>query len=160
VLPLARRFKGSGHVLRFIEYMDVGNTNAWSGSDVMSAREIIQHIGQEMPLEPLSPSTTGEVARRYRYADGGGEIGVIASITEPFCGSCTRLRLSSEGRLYTCLFATVGTDVRGPIRSGATDSELSALLRGLWARRDDRYSELRARGPRRLPRIEMSYIGG
>jgi cyclic pyranopterin phosphate synthase len=140
--------------------MDVGTTNAWSTTDVMSAREIVERIGHEMPLEPIPASSPGEVARRYRYADGSGEVGVIASITEPFCGTCTRLRLSSDGRLYTCLFATLGTDVRAPLRAGASDDELSALVRELWARREDRYSELRAAGPRRLPRIEMSYIGG
>jgi cyclic pyranopterin phosphate synthase len=160
VLPLARHFKGSGHVLRFIEYMDVGTTNAWSNAEVVGAREIVERIGQEMPLEPVPASSPGEVARRYRYVDGSGEVGVIASITEPFCGACTRLRLSSEGQLYTCLFATAGTDVRGPLRTGASDDELSALVRELWTRREDRYSELRVPGPRRLPRIEMSYIGG
>jgi cyclic pyranopterin phosphate synthase len=151
VLPLARHFKGSGHVLRFIEYMDVGTTNAWSNAEVVGAREIVERIGQEMPLEPVPASSPGEVARRYRYVDGSGEVGVIASITEPFCGACTRLRLSSEGQLYTCLFATAGTDVRGPLRTGASDDELSALVRELWTRREDRYSELRVPGPRRLP---------
>jgi cyclic pyranopterin phosphate synthase len=113
-----------------------------------------------MPLEPVPAAGPGGVARRYRYRDGSGEIGVIASITEPFCGTCTRLRLSSEGRLYTCLFAAFGSDVRGPMRAGATDDELLSLVRGIWERREDRYSELRTSGPKRLPRIEMSYIGG
>jgi cyclic pyranopterin phosphate synthase len=160
VVPLARHFKGTGHVLRFIEYMDVGTTNGWEQREVVSAREIVQRIADEMPLEPIPAATPGEVARRYRYRDGSGEIGVIASITEPFCGTCTRLRLSSEGSLYTCLFSAFGSDVRGPMRAGATDEELSRLIRGIWARREDRYSELRALGPKRLPRIEMSYIGG
>jgi cyclic pyranopterin phosphate synthase len=160
ILPLARHFRGSGHVLRFIEYMDVGTTNGWSTGDVMSAREIVERIASEYPLAPLVANASGEVARRYRYLDGGGEIGVISSVTEPFCGDCTRLRLSSEGKLYTCLFASLGTDVKERLRSGASDAELSALLDTLWSRREDRYSELRGDGRRRLPRIEMSYIGG
>jgi cyclic pyranopterin phosphate synthase len=157
---LARRFKGTGHVLRFIEYMDVGSTNGWSAREVMTKREIVEQVNREYPLIPIEPTENGGVARRYRYADGTGEVGVIASITEPFCGGCSRLRLSSDGRLYTCLFAVNGTDVRGPLRAGTSDEQLAMLVSELWARREDRYSELRANGPRRLPRIEMSYIGG
>jgi cyclic pyranopterin phosphate synthase len=160
LLPLARHFQGSGHALRFIEYMDVGGTNDWSRRDVLTADEIVARIGSELPLERLEPSAFGEVAERYGYRDGGGEIGVIASITKPFCGSCTRLRLSSEGRLYTCLFATQGEDVRERLRAGATDAELTEFVAGLWQRREDRYSELRVPERRHLPRIEMSYIGG
>lgn len=162
ILPLARHFEGSGHALRFIEYMDVGGTNDWSRRDVVTADEIVARIGAELPLEPvaLEPSAPGEVAQRYRYKNGRGEIGVIASITKPFCGTCTRLRLSSEGRLYTCLFATQGEDVRERLRAGATDAELAEFVTRLWQRREDRYSELRVPERRRLPRIEMSYIGG
>ncbi len=160
VLPLARHFHGSGHVLRFIEYMDVGGTNDWSRRDVVTADEIVARIDSELPLERLEPSAFGEVAERHRYRSGGGEIGVIASITKPFCGNCTRLRLSSEGRLYTCLFATRGEDLRERLRSGATDAELAEFVANLWRQREDRYSELRVPERRRLPRIEMSYIGG
>jgi len=160
ILPLARHFEGSGHVLRFIEYMDVGVTNDWSRGDVVTADEIVARIGSELPLEPVEPNAFGEVAARYRYQNGTGEIGVIASITKPFCGSCTRLRLSSDGRLYTCLFATRGEDVREHLRGSATDAELAELVADLWRRREDRYSEQRLPERRRLPRIEMSYIGG
>jgi cyclic pyranopterin phosphate synthase len=160
ILPLARHFHGSGHVLRFIEYMDVGGTNDWSRRDVVTADEIVARIDSELPLERLEPSAFGEVAERHRYRSGGGEIGVIASITKPFCGNCTRLRLSSEGQLYTCLFAVQGQDLRERLRSGATDAELAQFVTSLWQQREDRYSELRVPERRRLPRIEMSYIGG
>ncbi len=160
VVALARRFRGSGHVLRFIEYMDVGHTNGWRLDDVVPAAEIVGHIDAEFPLEPIAPAYRGEVARRYRYRDGAGEIGLIASVSQPFCGDCTRARLSADGMLYTCLFATAGHDLRGPMRAGATDRELDASITSVWRRREDRYSELRSAATADLPKIEMSYIGG
>ena len=160
IVDLARHFKGSGHVLRFIELMDVGATNGWRMDHVVSGAEIVEKISRELPLEPDAPSYRGEVAKRWRYTDGSGEIGVITSVTSPFCGDCSRARLSAEGSVYTCLFATAGTDLRGPIRAGATDAELSELIRTVWSRRDDRYSELRSENTQSLRRIEMSYIGG
>jgi GTP 3',8-cyclase len=160
VLPMARYFRGSGHILRFIEYMDVGHTNGWCLDDVVSAAEIVATISAELPLEPIEPNYAGEVARRYRYRDGGGEIGVIASVTEPFCGACTRARLSAEGRLYTCLFATEGHDLRALVRGGASESELAEGIGRIWRARGDRYSELRSAETADLPKIEMSYIGG
>jgi GTP 3',8-cyclase len=160
VLPMARFFHGSGHTLRFIEYMDVGHTNGWRLDDVVPAAEILAAVQAELPLEPLEPSYRGEVARRWRYADGGGEIGVIASVTQPFCGDCTRARLSADGSLYTCLFATKGHDVRALLRQGAGDEEISAAIGALWGRRTDRYSELRTAATARLDKVEMSYIGG
>jgi len=160
IVALAERFRGTGHVLRFIEYMDVGATNGWRLDDVVPAREIVETISARWPLEAVEAARPDETARRWRYADGGGEVGVIASVTEPFCGGCSRARLSAEGRLYTCLFAAKGTDLRGPIRLGASDEELSELLRGVWGRRVDRYSEVRTADTATLPRVEMSYIGG
>jgi GTP 3',8-cyclase len=160
IVPLARYFRESGHVLRFIEYMDVGHTNGWRLDDVVSAAEIVRLLDAEFGLEPIEPAYRGEVARRWRYRDGGGEIGVIASVTQPFCGDCTRARLSAEGRLYTCLFAIGGHDLRGPLRSGAADAELSAAIAAIWASRTDRYSELRSEETANLPKVEMSYIGG
>ena len=160
VLPMARYFRGSGHILRFIEYMDVGHTNGWRLEDVVSAAEIVATIGAELPLEPIEPNYAGEVARRYRYRDGSGEIGVIASVTEPFCGACTRARLSAEGRLYTCLFATEGHDLRALVRGGASESDLAEEIGRVWRARADRYSELRSAETADLPKIEMSYIGG
>ena len=160
VLPMARYFRGSGHILRFIEYMDVGHTNGWRLDDVVPAEEIVAAIGAELPLEPLEPNYSGEVAQRYRYADGSGEIGVIASVTQPFCGACTRARLSAEGRLYTCLFATTGHDLRALLRGGATDAELGEAISAVWRDRSDRYSELRSAETTELPKVEMSYIGG
>jgi len=160
ILDLARHFRGTGHTLRFIEYMDVGHTNGWRMDDVVPAREVIATIDNEFPLEPLDPAYRGEVARRWRYVDGTGEIGVIASVTEPFCGDCTRTRLSAEGKLYTCLFAVRGHDLRALIRSGAGDDELERAIGEVWSRRTDRYSELRTQETRSLPKIEMSYIGG
>ena len=160
VLPMARYFRGSGHILRFIEYMDVGHTNSWRLDDVVPAREIVETIDAELPLEPVAPNYAGEVARRYRYRDGGGEIGVIASVTKPFCGACTRARLSAEGRLFTCLFATKGFDVRALLRSGASDADLATALAAVWRSRDDRYSEIRSAETLDLPKVEMSYIGG
>jgi GTP 3',8-cyclase len=160
IVDLARHFKGSGHIVRFIEYMDVGLTNGWRLDAVVSGREIVERIARELPLEPVSPAYTGEVARRYRYCDGSGEIGVITSVTQPFCGDCTRLRLAADGQLYTCLFSAVGHDLRPLLRSGATDEELAAHVRALWEARDDRYSELRSERSRGLRRPEMSYVGG
>jgi cyclic pyranopterin phosphate synthase len=160
VLDMARFFRGTGHIVRFIEFMDVGTTNGWKLDAVVPASEIVSCIDAEFPLEPLAPSYPGEVATRHRYRDGSGEIGVIASVTAPFCGDCTRLRVSAEGSLYTCLFATEGTDLRGPLRSGATDEDLAALLTGIWTEREDRYSEIRSDETDGWERIEMSYIGG
>src|SRR6266566_1667756 len=160
VVALAERFRGTGHVLRFIEYMDVGHSNGWRLDDVVPAAEIVERIGAELPLEPVDPAYRGEVARRWRYADGSGEIGVIASVTQPFCGDCTRARVSAEGRLYTCLFATRGHDLRALIRGGADDTALSARIAELWAVRADRYSEIRSERTSHAPKIEMSYIGG
>jgi cyclic pyranopterin phosphate synthase len=160
ILPMARRFRGSGHILRFIEYMDVGHTNGWRMDDVVSAREIVSTISREMPLEPADPNYTGEVAQRWRYRDGGGEIGVIASVTQAFCRDCTRLRLSTEGKLYTCLFATTGHDLRRLLRGGATDEAIRDEVTSIWTKRADRYSEVRASNTSQLEKIEMSYIGG
>ncbi len=160
VVDIARRFRGTGHVVRFIEYMDVGHSNGWRMDDVVPAEEIVRTIGAEFPLEPVEPSYRGEVAQRYRYHDGEGEIGVIASVTQPFCGDCTRARLSADGKLYTCLFAVRGHDLRAVLRSGATDEELDGAIRAIWERRTDRYSELRTEETSRLRKVEMSYIGG
>ena len=157
---MASRFRGTDHVVRFIEFMDVGTSNNWRMGEVVTAAEIRERIHARWPLEPVSPSYRGEVATRWRYRDGAGEIGIIASVTAPFCGDCTRLRLSAEGRLYTCLFATSGTDIRGPMRGGADDAELAGLVAELWSRRDDRYSERRTEVSLGLPKVEMSYIGG
>jgi cyclic pyranopterin phosphate synthase len=160
ILPMAKYFRKAGHILRFIEYMDVGTTNAWRLDDVVLAKQIIAAIHAEFPLEPLEPSYRGEVARRYRYQDGSGEIGVIASITQAFCGDCTRARLSADGSVYTCLFATQGTDLRELLRGGASDSEIAAVVTSIWSHRKDRYSEIRSSETEGLPKIEMSYIGG
>jgi cyclic pyranopterin phosphate synthase len=159
VVDLARRFRGTGHIVRYIEYMDVGTLNGWRMDDVVPAKEIVARIGAEFPLEPVDPNYPGETANRYRYVDGQGEIGVIASVTEPFCGGCTRARLSCDGQIYTCLFAAKGTDLRGPMRAGATDAELSDLLAGIWGARTDRYSEQRT-SDTRAGKVEMYHIGG
>jgi cyclic pyranopterin phosphate synthase len=166
IVDLARSFRGTAHIVRFIEFMDVGTLNGWDLSQVVTAAEIIERIGAEFPLEPIDPSYRGEVANRYRYRDGGGEIGIIASVSEPFCGDCTRARLTIEGKLVTCLFAASGTDLRTPLRSGASDGELRDLIESIWSRRTDRYSEQRAeltenRDPStRKAKIEMYQIGG
>jgi cyclic pyranopterin phosphate synthase len=160
ILPMARRFRGPDHIVRFIEYMDVGSTNGWRLEEVVSAAEIIRTIASEMPLEPAEPNYRGEVAGRYRYLDGGGEIGVIASVTQPFCRDCTRARLASEGMLYTCLFATRGHDFRALLRGGAPDAEIAAFADEVWTARADRYSEERGASTPDLPKIEMSHIGG
>jgi GTP 3',8-cyclase len=160
VLDMADHFRGTGHVLRFIEYMDVGTTNGWRLEDVVPAAEIIRSIDAVWPLEPVEPNYRGEVARRYRYRDGAGEIGVIASVTQPFCRVCTRARLSADGRLYTCLFASRGHDLRSLLRGGASDGEITERLNTIWIGRTDRYSELRTAETRPLARVEMSRIGG
>jgi len=161
IVGLARRFKGTGHIVRFIEYMDVGNLNGWKMDDVVTAEEIIRRIDREMPLEPVPPNYPGEVANRFRYLDGDGEIGLIASVSQPFCGGCTRARLSGAGEYYTCLFAHHGADLRAPMRAGATDEEMLDLIGGVWQRRTDRYSELRTSFTR-LPAkgAEMYRLGG
>lgn len=163
IVPLAQRFRGTGHVLRFIEYMDVGTLNGWSAEEVVPAQEIVKAIDAVAPLEPLEPNYPGEVARRWAYRDGGGEIGVIASVTAPFCGGCTRARLTIEGRLVTCLFASGGVDLRGPLREGASDDALRERVAGTWRARSDRYSEERARARARgtgRDKIEMYQLGG
>ena len=160
ILAMAEHFRGTGHILRFIEYMDVGHTNGWRLDDVVPAGEIVRAIDAIWPLEPVEATYTGEVAARWRYSDGAGEIGVIASVTQPFCGTCTRARLSAEGKLYTCLFALRGQDLRALLRSGASDEELDAEIAGIWRRRADRYSEIRSARTADLPKVEMSYIGG
>ena len=160
IVDMARHFRGSGHTLRFIEFMDVGTTNGWRLDDVVPAAEIVERIDSAFPLEPVDAAYRGEVAQRYRYRDGEGEIGVISSVTQPFCGECTRARISAEGKLYTCLFATRGTDLRALLRAGATDDGLRDAVAGVWAQRADRYSEIRSARTSELPRIEMSYIGG
>lgn len=159
LLAIAERFRGAGHTLRFIEYMDVGGTNGWKLDDVVPADEIVETIGARWPLVPVA-GRPDETALRFRYADGGGEIGVIASVTKPFCGGCSRARVSAEGKLYTCLFAVEGHDLRAPLRLGAGDDELAELLRVVWGRRTDRYSDLRTAETAALPKVEMSYIGG
>jgi GTP 3',8-cyclase len=160
IVPMAAFFRERGHTLRFIEYMDVGHTNGWRLDDVVPASEIVAALDGAFGVEPVEPAYRGEVSRRYRYRDGAGEVGVIASVTQPFCGDCTRARLSAEGRLFTCLFALRGHDLRALIRSGATDEELAERVRGVWSTRKDRYSELRTDATSALPRVEMSYIGG
>jgi len=160
IVPMARRFRDSGHIVRFIEYMDVGATNGWRMDDVVPAAEIVRRIDAETPLESLDPNYEGEVAERWRYRDGRGEIGVIASVTQAFCRGCTRARLSTDGKLYTCLFADAGHDLRSLLRGGATDDELSNAIAAVWRRRGDRYSEIRTANTARLPKVEMSYIGG
>ncbi|HET7596656.1 MAG TPA: GTP 3',8-cyclase MoaA [Burkholderiales bacterium] len=160
IVPMARYFRERGHILRFIEYMDVGYTNGWRMDDVVSARQIVERIDAEMPLEPAEPNYRGEVASRWRYREDGGEIGVIASVTQAFCRDCTRMRLSTEGKLYTCLFATEGHDLRGLLRSGAGDAQIREQVHRVWGNRGDRYSEIRAAQTAPLRKIEMSYIGG
>ena len=160
IVPMARHFKGTGHILRFIEYMDVGHTNGWRLDDVVSAAEIISILDAELPLEPVDPNYRGEVANRWRYRDGSGEIGVIASVTQAFCRDCTRARLSPEGSLYTCLFGIKGFDLRALVRGGASDEELARAIGRVWQVRGDRYSEIRSEATVNLPKVEMSHIGG
>ncbi|HWO93782.1 MAG TPA: GTP 3',8-cyclase MoaA [Dehalococcoidia bacterium] len=160
LLDMAAYFRGSGHILRFIEYMDVGHTNGWRMDDVVPAEEIVRTIDAVFPIEPAEPNYRGEVARRWRYRDGMGEIGIIASVSQPFCGNCTRARLSPEGQLYTCLFGTHGHDFRALLRDGASDEDLAEAVRSVWSMRADRYSQLRSAETVALPKVEMSYIGG
>jgi cyclic pyranopterin phosphate synthase len=160
IVPMARHFKGSGHIVRFIEFMDVGRSNGWRLDDVVASREVIRRIDAEIPLEAVEPNYSGEVAERWRYRDGGGEIGVISSVTQAFCRDCTRARLSTEGRVYLCLFATGGYDLRRMLREGADDAQVSAAVGRIWQGREDRYSELRSEATAGLRKIEMSYIGG
>ena len=161
VLDLLEHFRGSGHIVRFIEYMDVGTCNDWKRGQVVPSAELRARIAARWPLRDLAPNYGGEVATRCTFADGGGEIGFISSVSEPFCGDCTRARLSADGRIYTCLFANAGYDLRGPLRAGATDAELSGLIRALWNARDDRHSELRSEaGSTPREHVEMYTIGG
>jgi len=160
VLDLAERFRGTDTTVRFIEFMDVGHTNGWRLDDVVPAAEVIATIHARWPLEPVDPGYRGEVAQRYRYRDGAGEIGVISSVTQPFCGDCTRARLSADGSIYTCLFATAGHDLRPLLRSDVDDAAVTDALRAIWTGRDDRYSELRTLDTVDLPKVEMSFIGG
>lgn len=160
VIPMARYFRGTGQILRFIEYMDVGSTNNWQMDEVVSAAKLVEIIHTEFPIEPVTPNYDGEVAKRWQYLDGAGEIGIISSVTQPFCGSCSRARISAEGSLFTCLFATQGHDLRRLVREGIDDEELTRAIASIWTRRSDRYSEIRAGQTVELPKVEMSYIGG
>ncbi len=160
ILPMAEYFHATGQILRFIEFMDVGNTNSWKNSEVVTAAEIANLIHEQMPIEKIPPNYRGEVANRWRYLDGGGEIGIIASVSEPFCGDCSRARLSAVGKIYTCLFAADGHDLMSLIRHGISDDELAERLTTLWSRRRDRYSETRTIESVLRPKVEMSHIGG
>ena len=159
-LDLVERFRGSGVIVRFIEYMDVGNRNEWQANLVVPSRELVERIAARWPVEPKQRNYVGEVAERYAFTDGAGELGFISSVSQPFCGDCSRARVSSDGMLYTCLFATRGTDLRGPLRAGASDDELLDLLAGTWRGREDRYSELREVQAAREQKVEMFHIGG
>ena len=160
ILPMARHFRGSGHILRFIEYMDVGSHNGWKLDEVLPSADLVRLIDAQMPLEAISANYPGEVAARWRYKDGGGEIGVISSVTQAFCSNCTRARLSTEGKLYTCLFAQGGHDLRALLRTGRSDQDIAAAIGAVWEARSDRYSEIRTAETAGLKKIEMSYIGG
>jgi cyclic pyranopterin phosphate synthase len=160
VLPMARWARDEGVILRFIEYMDVGHSNGWRLDEVMPADELVARIDAEMPLEAVPPNYPGEVASRWRYRDGGGEVGVIASVSQPFCGDCTRARITAEGGFYTCLFGVRSHDLRALLRDGSSDGHIQAAIRGVWTARADRYSELRSDATRNMPRVEMSHIGG
>ena len=161
IVDLARHFRGTGHIVRFIEFMDVGTLNGWDMSQVVTAAEIVEKIGADVPLEPIGANYVGEVAKRYRYVDGSGEIGIISSVSQPFCGDCSRARLSTEGQLVTCLFAAGGLDLLGPMRDGASDDEIKALIAGCWSTRSDRYSEQRsALTIRPRKRVQMFQVGG
>jgi len=159
VIELAQRFRSTPHIVRFIEYMDVGNTNQWQADEVVPGHEIVDRINAKWPIEPAQPNYFGEVAERWRYIDGAGEIGIITSVTQPFCGSCTRARLSSDGEVFTCLFASSGFDIRARIRDGANDDELADIVANIWRARDDRYSEIRASAGA-TKKVEMFHIGG
>ncbi|HEX6156140.1 MAG TPA: GTP 3',8-cyclase MoaA [Burkholderiales bacterium] len=160
IVQMAERWRGTGHIIRFIEYMDVGSTNGWKMDDVIPSAEVVRRIGARWPLEPVDPNYAGEVAERWRYLDGAGEIGVISSVTQAFCSSCTRMRLSTEGSLYTCLFAQTGHDLKTLLRGGASDDELRNEIAAVWQRRADRYSEIRTAETAKNKKVEMSYIGG
>ena len=160
IVPMARHFRGSGHILRFIEFMDVGSSNGWRMDDVVPSAEVLRRIGEHFPLEAVEPNYGGEVAERWRYRDGAGEIGVISSVTQAFCRDCSRARLSTEGKLYLCLFADAGHDLRELLRSGASDAELATAIGRIWRVREDRYSEIRTEATARQRKVEMSYIGG
>jgi cyclic pyranopterin phosphate synthase len=160
LVAMARHFRGTGHIVRFIEYMDVGSTNGWRMDDVVPSAEVVRRIGEVFPLEPLDPNYPGEVAERWRYRDGAGEIGVISSVTQAFCASCNRLRLSTEGSLFTCLFAQQGHDLKSLLRGGASDAEITNEIAAVWRARADRYSEIRTAETARQRKVEMSYIGG
>jgi cyclic pyranopterin phosphate synthase len=157
---MARHFRHSGHILRFIEFMDVGSTNGWNLQEVVSGAEILQRVSAEFPLEPVNAAYRGEVASRWRYTDNGGEIGLITSVSQPFCGDCSRARLSPEGKLFLCLFASQGHDLRALVRSGASDADIATHFAGIWSLRNDHYSEMRGRETAKRDKIEMSYIGG
>jgi cyclic pyranopterin phosphate synthase len=160
VVEMAQHFRGTGHVVRFIEFMDVGTTNGWRLDDVVPAREIVGLISAAHPLEPIDPAYRGEVAQRWRYQDGTGEVGVISSVTQPFCGDCTRARISADGKIFTCLFSATGHDIRSLLREGADDKALDSALTSIWQQRNDQYSELRSAETSSTTRVEMSYIGG
>lgn len=162
IVPMAAHFRDSPHIVRFIEYMDVGNSNGWRLDQVVPSKEVVERIAAEWAIEPVAPNYRGEVAERYRYADGSGEVGMISSVTQPFCGDCSRARLSAEGKLYTCLFASAGHDLRDRLRAGASENELEQALRQIWSKRVDRYSEVRTHDTKPIDtrKIEMSYIGG
>ena len=160
VVPMAKYFRDSGHILRFIEYMDVGDSNGWKLDEVVPSSEIVEIIGSQLPIEPIAPNYLGEVASRWKYTDGNGEIGLISSVSQPFCGDCSRLRLSARGELFTCLFASSGYDVRTLLRGDMSDEKIVDTVASLWRNRDDRYSELRSEQTQRISPVEMSYIGG
>jgi cyclic pyranopterin phosphate synthase len=160
ILPLVEHFRGTGRTVRFIEFMDVGTLNAWDLEEVVPSAELVEMISKRWEMEPAEAIYPGEVASRYRFTDGAGEVGFISSVSEPFCGDCTRLRLSAEGKLYTCLFGSDGTDLLTPLRSDASDDEIRSLMERTWIKREDRYSELRGATPLDTPKVEMSYIGG
>jgi cyclic pyranopterin phosphate synthase len=160
VVDMARHFRGSSHIVRFIEFMDVGSTNGWRMDEVVPSAEVVRRIGERFPLEPAEANYAGEVAERWRYRDGAGEIGVISSVTRAFCGTCTRARLSTDGHLYTCLFAERGYDLKALLRSGAGEAAIDEAVRAIWSRRDDRYSEIRTAHTARARKVEMSFIGG
>ena len=160
ILPLVEHFRGTGHTVRFIEFMDVGTLNSWNLDEVVPSAELVEMISKRWDMEPVDSKYQGEVASRYRFTDGGGEVGFISSVSAPFCGDCTRLRLSAEGKIYTCLFGSDGTDLLTPLRSDASDDEIRTIIEQTWTKRDDRYSELRGGTPLGMPKVEMSYIGG
>jgi cyclic pyranopterin phosphate synthase len=160
ILAMAERWRGTGHIVRFIEFMDVGSTNGWRMDDVVPSAEVVRRISERWQLEPVGANYAGEVAERWRYVDGGGEIGVISSVTQAFCASCNRMRLSTEGSLYTCLFAQSGFDLKSLLRSGASDEEIRNEIAAVWQKREDRYSEIRTAETAKAKKVEMSYIGG